>query len=194
MIGIMMTDAGVVDCFLVFLPYTTIHWMLAILDVGLTSSIAWGLFVCAFLDAKILKDDSILTKIIFFAGIGGIFCAWYYCLIVIQWSLAMLVLYDGIVGLGCGTWVLMQIVLNVQGKRNCEGVKYLVLAALAGGFGFFCIYDAKLNIYLCEKLSCFFAGKFVWFSVTPICAYLIHSYYNATHDQPQPTQNVVPIQ
>jgi len=82
MIGIMMTDAGFVDCFLVFMPYTKMHWSLLILDAGLTSSIAWSLLICALIDSKCVKEDSIITKLVLFAGIGGIFYAWYYCLVV----------------------------------------------------------------------------------------------------------------
>jgi len=81
--------------------------MLAILDVGLTSSIGWGLFICAFLDAKLLKEDSLFTKLIFFSGMAVIFYAWYYALVVISWGPAFLVLYDGIVAIGCGTWIII---------------------------------------------------------------------------------------
>jgi len=83
--------------------------------------------------------------------------------------------------------------LLLNGKRRCEGIKYLILAALIGGFGFLGIYDAKLNIYLCEKFGCFFAGTFFWFAATPICTYLIHNYYNSTHDKEQ-NQNIIPVQ
>jgi len=56
-------------------------------------------------------------------------------------------------------------------------------AAICGGFGFFCIQDVKLNSLLCEEFGCFFAGKFVWFLVTPLCAYLIYKYFDISHTE-----------
>ena len=69
---------------------------------------------------------------------------------------------------GCGGWVLIEMLLHVN-IRNCKGITYFLLASLAGGIGYLSIIDFKISQYLCEKLSCFFAGSFLWFLVTPIC-------------------------
>jgi len=55
------------------------------------------------------------------------------------------------------------------------------MAALLGVTGFMSFTDLRINSALCNEFSCFFAGQFVWFAVTPICAYLIGEYYFITH-------------
>jgi hypothetical protein len=55
LIGIMMTDAGLVDCLLSKAPWTPLHVNLLVLDIGLTSSIGLGFFFCGLIDLKVLK-------------------------------------------------------------------------------------------------------------------------------------------
>ncbi len=60
---------------------------------------------------------------------------------------------------------------------------YFFLAAVFGVCGISSMADPKIEVFLCETLSCRFAGQFWWFLVTPICAYLVFEYFMATHNE-----------
>lgn len=176
MTGVMMTDAGWNDCILVNLwPKNTFaHIFWAVIDVGLTSSIGLAFLFDALLDAKIIKNKA-STYYSYFIGMGLIFTAWTYCM-VHKMMIGFLILYMGIVGIGCGSWVIIQMILTIW-TQDWKSFKYLVYAGVSGGFGFFSIMDTKLYLYLCEHFSCHFNTQFIWFLVTDIAIYYIYLYY-----------------
>jgi len=176
MTGVMMTDAGWNDCILVNLwpndHFAHLFW--GVLDVGLTSSIGLAFLFDALLDAKILKNKR-STYVAYGIGVCLIFYAYVFCY-VHKVAIGLVLLYMGIVGIGCGSWVIIQTILTIL-HEDWKSFWYLILAGLSGGFGFFSLVDFKLSLYLCEHFSCHVNTQFIWFLVTDISIYFIYLYY-----------------
>jgi hypothetical protein len=92
------------------------------------------------------------------------------------WNGGFMVMYMGVVLLGCGSWVFVQLAIVIIDK-DWKSFRYLLYCSFAGGFGFFSLLDYKLQVYLCENLSCWFGTEFIWFLVTDISIYWIYKFY-----------------
>lgn len=179
MIGVMMTDAGWNDCLLpnLFVGNKFIHNYYEIIDVGLTSTIGFAFLINGLLDAGTLKQNSPVTWAIFGVGTLGIFVAWTFTTVKAS-VIGVLVLYMGIVGVGCGTWTVIQLKLVIE-EKDWTSLKWLIFAGLHGGFGFYSILSVRLRTWLCENVSCHVATNFIWFIVTDTAMYFIYRYYKS---------------
>ncbi len=177
MVGCMMTDAGWNDCLLpnLFPHDKFIHQFYAIVDVGLTSTIGYSFLILGLLDAGILSQKSKITWGIYIVGTILIFYGWIKT-IVGHWYPGFFILYMGVVGVGCGTWTIIQLHL-VIGQKDWASLKWLLFAGLHGGFGFFSLLDFKLSKWICENIDCHFATAFIWFLVTDTAIYFIYKFY-----------------
>jgi len=102
-----MTSAGINDSFIgENAPMTPIHFVLMLIDVSLTSSIAFGFFFCALVDIGILKDG-VCTLIMYAISIIGLFILWACVLVSPAYNTtnSFMVVYIGTVGFGCGSWL-----------------------------------------------------------------------------------------
>lgn len=133
----------------------------------------------AFVDAGLFNPKKNTVYYVLFGGIGLIFYGWWESFMN-DIDAGMIILYLGVVAIGCGTWVIIQIALLIFSK-NYRGVQYLLLGSFAGGFGLLSIMEGKWMIWLCEHLSCYFGTDFIWFIVTDIAIYFIYKYYVARH-------------
>ena len=112
MIGVMMTAAGLGDCFLSqnFQKTASIKSVFVV-DVGLTWNIAICLAFCGLIDMKILKQN-IWTMCGYIAIALGIFYFVYTGFFhPYSNSGGVMGYYAMIVGFGCGTWVICQILI-----------------------------------------------------------------------------------
>mmetsp|Transcript_8754 Transcript_8754/g.9477 ORF Transcript_8754/g.9477 Transcript_8754/m.9477 type:complete len:283 (+) Transcript_8754:49-897(+) len=174
MVGIMMLDAGFNDCILASFPWTKEHLFFLIFDVSFTSSIGIAFLFDALIDAHIIKQSA-CSVISFVLCVASLFVAWTYAILHQKGGKAFEWLYFGCVGIGCGSWVVVQILLVIH-RRSLKGTGWLLLGALVGGFGFLAVKEAKINMFLCKLLDCYLAGDFVWFLATPIAIYFIYRY------------------
>jgi len=61
------------------------------------------------------------------------------------------------------------------------------MAGILGAIGFFGIMDGDENTWLCEHFGCHVTVDFIWFLVTPLCAYYIYEFYLSTHSSSKDT-------
>lgn len=104
-----MTCAGFADCLLPYSKYSKSLFALviSITDVALTSSIALCFFFCAIIDLNFVKMSKYLALMLYFIGVTTLFVLWtVYYLEPKKFPGLNVYLYDGVVAVGCGTWVL----------------------------------------------------------------------------------------
>merc|ERR1712110_484113 len=116
MIGIMMTCAAIFDC---IVPPDHMHDLIpriiGNIDVTFTSSIAVGFFFCALIDMKVVKD-TVRLYVVYIGCIMVLFWAWWNLNSSHKHHNYWRILYTGIVGTGCGTWVLIQLLLVLENR------------------------------------------------------------------------------
>ena len=191
----MMTDALIVHCFVRGLAGgSTDNWaslIFELIDVGLTSSIGLAFLFDAIIDTGLIKDTNPLTFVAYGLGVLVIFYEWFRTLTG-KFPNGSEILYMGIIAVGCGSWVLIQFFLIIW-HENWKGFKYLFLAALSGGIGFFPLIDSKAQNYLCESFGCHWNAQTLWFIMTDVAIYFIYRYYN-TRASYSKIQNISQIQ
>jgi hypothetical protein len=181
MIGIMMTCASMFDCILInnLSPKSFFLNFFGVADVGLTSSIGFAFLIDGLIDCGILDPTKKRTYYIFYGGVAAIFYGWILCFEG-KWDAAWMWLYLGVVAIGCGSWVIIQIAL-MYFSHDTRGWLNLLGASLAGGIGFFNLMETKWQVWECEHLSCYWGDDFTWFIVTDIAMYFIYQYYVKRH-------------
>jgi hypothetical protein len=181
MVGIMMTCASMFDCILAdnVNQNSWLYNFFGVMDVGLTSSIGYAFLIDGLIDCGILDPKKQKTYYIFYAGMAAIFYGWILCFEG-TWPAAWFYLYLGVVAIGCGSWVIIQIAL-LYFSNNTRGWLDLLGASIAGGLGFFNLMDTKWQVWECEHLSCYWGSDFTWFIVTDVALYFIYQYYVKRH-------------
>jgi hypothetical protein len=182
LVGIMMTIAGLNDSLMAHVgnPDGHLRLFLMIADVQLTSFIGYMFFLDAMLDAGILNENKPYVYLYAVLGFFGILHGWIQCFFH-GWKMGFLIMYMIVVLFGCGSWVIVQMVIVIVNK-DWKSLKYLFYCAFAGGFGFFSLLNMKLTVFLCEKMGCYITTEFIWFLVTDIAIYYIYKYYVARNE------------
>jgi len=135
--------------------------------------------LCALVDLGWLRDGW-CTLLIFLTGIITFFSLWIYVIVTSGEGELFELLYLGSVGIGCGSWLALQLV-NILVNHNLKGVQYFVLAGISGGIPLAILFDNNVSIWLCEEINCHFSPEFLWFVATDIAIYCIYKYYLASH-------------
>eukprot|EP00761_Pharyngomonas_kirbyi_P009331 gb/GECH01009347.1/.p1 GENE.gb/GECH01009347.1/~~gb/GECH01009347.1/.p1 ORF type:complete len:301 (+),score=57.59 gb/GECH01009347.1/:1-903(+) len=174
MFGCMMSTAAFVHCFSHFLD-AVLQFILGIMDVGLTSCIAAGFFWCGLADVGLIDPRKIFSKFVFFGSFILIFSGWYYTLTT-QWSNGFLVMYIGVVMVGCGTYLLTQLKYIIS-HFSMGTIEYLSLGGLAGIIGMFAMLRSQdICQLLGEKWGTLIGGDFWWFFMSDVAMYFLYRY------------------
>jgi len=176
-----MSDAALVDSILSAHgnPTDALHIITAVLDVGLTSSIAMSFFWDGLVDVGILSEN---IKLYIMMGISyvAIFAAWFYT-IINQWWDGFLYFYVYLIFFCCGVYCIMELVHLIQ-TRSATGLVWVFVAGVSGGLGLFAIYDVNWDYWLCDTLGCHFSGDFIWFFLSDVAMWCCYKYYMARAD------------
>eukprot|EP01105_Mastigella_eilhardi_P002389 TRINITY_DN1293_c0_g1_i3.p1 TRINITY_DN1293_c0_g1~~TRINITY_DN1293_c0_g1_i3.p1 ORF type:complete len:257 (+),score=59.92 TRINITY_DN1293_c0_g1_i3:412-1182(+) len=191
----MMPASCIFNCFMLY-ESDWFHSVIGEIDLSLTSSIATSFFWSALSDAGFIdarKNKKWLWAML--ASYVLLFLAWY-IMYFSPWkvdpTMTFKILYMGVVGVTCGTYVIVEIVLMIvksqpRGRRIC-----LLLAGLTGGFGFVAIEIPSVNEWLCHSLGPLFAGNFWWFLFSDVAMFLLFCFFmcltkNTVSQQTLPT-------
>jgi len=171
MFACMMTDAMFVHCFVAG-EDTWLAYVLGLIDVGLTSSIGLSFLFNGLVDVGLMQGNTFPSFMVMFGSYGLIFGAWIYAL---QYHVrnGFLVLYLGVILVGCGTYCVTQLYSLVKSGR-WEGSGWLGVAGAAGGVGVLAIF---VNTWLCTNVSPYLSGEFVWFLLSDVAMWGILNYY-----------------
>jgi hypothetical protein len=178
-IGVMMTISMLNHCFfpLNLSEDNFFYSLAAFLDVDLTSTIAFLFLLDGLLDLRIINQNQRRTYKVFVVGFLSISLGW---LITMStgWELGFLVMYLGIVGVGCGSWCFIQVWIMIR-KRDFKGLGYFLIAGFSGLVGLVSVADQGIDQFFCENFGCLFAQQFLWFLVTDIAMFCIYKYCQA---------------
>ncbi|EFC41821.1 predicted protein [Naegleria gruberi] len=188
--AIMMTDSMFVHC---FVPrpdpqskYFVISMIVNLINLGGTTSIAVGFFFCGLADIKWIDGDSFQSKLAYGCSFVAVFLAWYLALIN-QWKNMFLILYGGMVGLFCGLYLVMQIILlarstHHEGESEFRAIMYFILCGISGavGLGAVFIWRNQICSMMGPVLSPYLGPTFVWFILSDVAVYFLFKYVEET--------------
>lgn len=176
MFGTMMSDAAFNDCILAVHGdmQDLLHIVVGIIDVGLTSSIGLTFAFNGLVDVGLLTEGRCLFGLL---GLlyTGLFAAWYYTF-TIGWMNGFIYLYAGVIGVSCGIYCITEVIYLIRSK-NKQGLIWVGVAGLTGGFGLAAIMVPSLDLYLCHTFGCHFAGNFLWFLLSDVAMYACYRYF-----------------
>jgi len=173
MFGIMMLDASVGDCILPLSAFeSTTGLIIFLLDVGLTSSIAVSFMFNGLIDVGLIKETVTSTKVLMLLSYLSLFVAWYVALVK-SWDLAFQVLYEDVIAIACGIYVITEAIYIL--RNNAKGLGWLISGGTCGAVGLFLMKDDSLGF--CELFSPWFNGMFWWFLLSDAAMYCMFYYF-----------------
>jgi len=191
MYGIMMTSAMFADSLLGGwingqAPHGVLAWakfLIAWVDVTLTSSIAVSFFFNGLSDLGKLNEDSKTARVVMFGTYVAIGIAWFYALW-INWLWAFPILYLLLVFLACSGYVLCELIYLCRG--NARGLGHLIAAGAFGLLGLLCLvmYPPKL----CIVFTSWWGNSEWWFFFSNCAVWSVYQYFmaNRTPTRPSP--------
>jgi hypothetical protein len=178
MFGSMMLTAMALHCFLHDNPKLILTFVLAVIDLSLSSNVALSFSFNGLIDLGILGDTT--------CSFGIMICA--YLAVTGLWVYALLgssllwwfnVLYVDLIGLCCGTFVLSKIVYFFLTNKY-DGAMWLLSSGLAGSIGFVAISFPQISIWLCVNVTPYLNYDFWWYSSSDIAMYCLCMYFFAS--------------
>ncbi|CAF4313417.1 unnamed protein product [Rotaria sp. Silwood2] len=189
--GIMMTSAGILHCFLgdpQRLSLTlrnngvdsllVIQILFAIIDAGLTTSVAVSFLFCGLCDINFLDPKSNATRFLLIGSYFIVFVLWTLG-VFRQWSWTFHVLYLGVISVSCFIYLLTQLWI----KSNRRALPSLLVGGLYGAIGLFAASFAANRICKSEGpfWSQYIGPEFLWFLFSDISMAFIFIYVIQAH-------------
>nr|AEN94437.1 hypothetical protein [Philodina roseola] len=179
--GIMMTSAGILHCFIGDERATAdfLTLFVAVVDVGLTSNIAISFLFCGLCDIKFFNPKATVTKYLLFICYFTIFALWTFG-ILNEWSWIYHVLYDGVIVVCCGLYLLTQLCLKA-GRRS---LPIMIVGGIYGALGLLATYFSDR---VCESEGPFWSQyigpEFIWFLFSDISVAFLYLYVRRANEQ-----------
>jgi hypothetical protein len=173
--GIMMTSAGILHCFIGDQQTTESAFglIVAVIDVGLTTSIAITFLFCGLCDIKFLNPQSIITNCLLFILYLTVFVLWTLG-IQYNWNWVYHVLYEGVIVVCCFIYLITQ--LCIKSKRS--SLPALIVGGIYGAIGLLAkTYGAE---HICKSEGPFWSQyigpEFIWFLFSDISMAFVFVY------------------
>jgi len=175
--GIMMPDAMLTDCLLPHWgnPDDWPHFLIAVLDVGLTSSIGLSFGFLGLIDLGIISENSTGTIVTMVCSYLFFFGAWSYVIQNQMWS-AFVILYVYVIGFSCALYCVAELIFLIKSKTT-QGLIWIIIGGFAGAIGLGAIYFQGFDYWLCKHFGCYFGGDFLWFVLSDISMYCIYKWF-----------------
>ncbi|KAM9998768.1 hypothetical protein ACTFIY_008424 [Dictyostelium cf. discoideum] len=172
MYGIMMTFAMLADS-LSSNFYLKLRDFVSVADVDLTSTVGTFFLYCGLADVGIINPKETKTKIILLFNSIILLISWVYGLYYSSdprvWAL---VLYEAVVAVSCGVYLILQIIYLAK-RKNLKSIFWLLFAGLVGGIGLsITLFSSKW----CAHFGAHFSSSYAWFFLSD-CAMLLISHY-----------------
>ncbi|EAL63902.1 hypothetical protein DDB_G0287075 [Dictyostelium discoideum AX4] len=172
MYGIMMTFAMLADS-LSSNFYLKLRDFVSVADVDLTSTVGTFFLYCGLADVGIINPKETKTKIILLFNSIILLISWVYGLYYSSdprvWAL---VLYEAVVAVSCGVYLILQIIYLAK-RKNLKSIFWLLFAGLVGGVGLsITLFSSKW----CAHFGAHFSSSYAWFFLSD-CAMLLISHY-----------------
>lgn len=186
MFGVMMTDAMINDSFLGpnGNPKSVVDIIIAVLDVGLTSSIALSFTFDGLVDVGAINQRSRKTAAAMLVSYASIFAAWLYCWTTGHLGLGFQYLYIYLIGVTCGAYCVLELVWLAKNLAWAP-MKWVLLAGTSGGVGLAAIAVPSFMAWLCDSLGCMFSSMFVWFALTDVAMFSLYKYWMTRTTDPK---------
>lgn len=178
--GIMMTSAGILHCFIGDERATSdlLNLFIAVVDVGLTSNIAISFLFCGLCDIGFFNPKSSATKYLLYLCYLIIFTLWTFG-IVNEWAWTYHVLYDGVIVVCCGLFLLTQLCLK-------SARRYLPIMFVAGIYGGLGLAATRFSDRVCDSEGPFWAQyigpEFIWFLFSDFSVAFLYLYVRRANE------------
>ena len=216
--AIMMTDSMLVHCFIprpnIKDRFFIVELIVNLINLAGTTSIAVGFFFCGLSDINWINADSIQSKVAFSSSFVAVFIAWYLALIN-QWKNMFLILYGGLVGLFCGIYLIIQLIILARRtvredeQNELKGILYFIACGVSGavGLGSVFVWRSQICSMMGPVLSPYLGPTFSWFILSDVAVYCLFKYveqamtlkcgqdtvHSSHHNRPQ-QQSMPPVQ
>jgi len=175
----MMTSSMIFNCFATpnasLLPGGFTHAVL-LMDASLTSCVALSFMFDGLVDLRLLSWDSVRDKLLMFGSYLCVAAAWEYCLETHRMKFAVRFLYEGLIGVCCGIFLVLEVIYVAQlpkGSRFAHG-GFLVLAGISGFVG---LLSFIKKTYLCINFPPLFEGcALLWFLGSDLALSFLYKY------------------
>eukprot|EP01122_Echinamoeba_exundans_P001584 TRINITY_DN11606_c1_g1_i1.p1 TRINITY_DN11606_c1_g1~~TRINITY_DN11606_c1_g1_i1.p1 ORF type:complete len:326 (+),score=66.74 TRINITY_DN11606_c1_g1_i1:23-979(+) len=155
MYGVMMWHSMLVHTVTTSINNPTFTLLVAIIDLGLTSSIAVSFFWNGLVDLRLIDDRSPCSHAPMFLSYVLMIGAWTYAL-VHKINNAFNYLYLGVILVACGSYLVFQVITMFRNKKFS---RFFLSAGIFGAAG---IWSMKNNAVLCARLGPALNGSFWW--------------------------------
>lgn len=176
--GMMMTSAGILHCFLGDVQklsnilqddnidsFQCVQLLFAIIDVGLTTSIAVSFLFCGLCDVGFLDPKSKCTRVLLISSYFVVFLLWTLG-ILNQWTWTFHVLYLGVISVCCFIYLITQLCI----RSNRHALPSLFAGGLYGAIGL--LATSVFAQHICQAegplYSQLIGPEFIWFIFSDI--------------------------
>ncbi|KAF2071095.1 hypothetical protein CYY_007581 [Polysphondylium violaceum] len=179
--GIMMTFAMMSDS---LSANSNSFWSIAVnyMDVDLTSTVATLFFYCGLADIGKLDMKSIGARLLVCGSSLLIASLWFYSFAITRNdSIWPRILYQGVVGVSCGFYLVFQLYYLSKKLGSFRPIVWLFIAGVTGGIGLVITFESPL---WCHYFGSHFNPSYIWFLLSDITMLLISRYIKKSRPQP----------
>jgi len=185
MYGFMMTSAMFADCLSENLkPFTAD--LSAIIDAGLSSSIAVSFAFNGLVDLGLLNESHWYCWVMELTCFATLFVSWIVAFIHQDYTQALLVLYRDVIAISCGFYLVTQVFWFF--KKGPTGFLWIFWGGLAGAIGLGSVFSVTIASFWCTWLGAYsgwLGPSFVWFILSDVSVYCLVRYWLARSKQEQ---------